>query len=121
MNNNATMDAAERVFQARIQKLDQMTQTTGWDGEHGVPIPDSEWKRAEQLYLLSKTIPGLPEPFVSPCGDGTIHFRWSVSSDRQFKIEFRGEEITWSRRVGDCNDEFGNSRAFQDAVQRLRT
>lgn len=59
-----------------ISEMREYTKAHNWDDDQGMNIPDSSWDEAERLLSIFRERKW-PAPFVSPCGDGTIHFAWS--------------------------------------------
>lgn len=72
------------------------TAKPNWDFDGAPSIPTEEWGAAAALCERATLIAGLPEPFVNPCGDGTIHIRWFLKDGTRFLIEMRGAEFWWS-------------------------
>ena len=111
-------ESIEKAFLERLKRLAAMTESPNWDSENGEVIPGSEWKYALEMYHTTRNW-GLPEPFVSPCGDGSIHFRWS-KFNRQFKIERRGNIVFWSSKSTAEDFRREQSPNLSDALSRLR-
>ena len=87
------------LLAARMQELTKQTSAIGWDFEHGVAIPEHEWNAAFNLCArVTMANSKLPLPTPSPCGDGTIHLRWSRGS-AHVVVELRGDDTWWTRTV----------------------
>ncbi len=101
-----------------IDRLSRETAQPDWDDEQGLAISRADWDRALELYRKTCGL-GLPEPFPSPCGDGSVHLSWAVGPTK-FVIEWRGSQIFWSFfRLGQ-NPLGGTAGSFDDAVAMLR-
>jgi hypothetical protein len=87
--------AVRREFDA----LALETTAPNWDFEGAPSIPVEEWEHALSLCDQVLRSTELPEPAVSPCGDGTIHLRWTRRDGATVLIEMRGSQFWWSSRV----------------------
>jgi hypothetical protein len=69
------------------QRLCQETSVPNWDLENGHPVSKDLWWTAKLFYdrIVTEECNWLL-PFVSPCGDGSIHFSW-VYGYRKFNLE----------------------------------
>lgn len=69
------------------QRLCADTSYDDWDCERGHAISSDLWWTARLFYdrAVSEESSWI-KPFVSPCGDGSIHFSW-VYGYRRFSIE----------------------------------
>lgn len=74
----------------KFHALAELTANANWDCEHGLAIPDTAWQGAWLIYQLFKKH-ALPEPFVSPCGDGSIHFTFHFK-DKKLNMEYKGDK-----------------------------
>lgn len=70
----------------KIKELREYTKESGWDDEQGRAIPSGSWDKAEAFLSVCES-EKLPTPWVSPCGDGTIHFTWTKASGDSGVIE----------------------------------
>jgi hypothetical protein len=62
-----------------------------WDAANGNPVDDDATAVAVALYgTLVVLHPDVPEPVVSPCGDGSLHLRWALSDGRTATAEAFG-------------------------------
>ena len=67
--------------------LCQLTSVPNWDLENGRVITRDLWWTAKLFYGRIATEESCwLLPFVSPCGDGSIHFSW-VYGCRKFNLE----------------------------------
>jgi hypothetical protein len=104
---------------ARFRLLADETKDPNWDFEGAPSIPEDEWLRASDLCREALLVKELPEPVPSPCGDGTIHLRWSKPDGSQVLLEMRGSQIWWSyRKHGHV--ESGKLWFREDAIELLR-
>ena len=75
----------------RIDALAAETSEPDWDCERAPSIPAQDWDAAAKLCIaiLDKL---LPPPFISPCGDGTIHL--SIQHlGKEALIELNGNQM----------------------------
>jgi len=103
----------------RLRHLARDTQRDNWDDEGGVAIPPFEWQRAWSLCNESRRL-GLPFPFMSPCGDGSVHLWWSAPDGREFRLEFKERTVLWSSRRPDGTFQYGREKRLQDAMVSVR-
>ncbi|MHB8332699.1 MAG: hypothetical protein ACYDDA_14665 [Acidiferrobacteraceae bacterium] len=83
----------------RMRELSAETSAPGWDFEGGIAIPDAEWASAFDLCRrIALANASLPLPSPSPCGDGTIHLRWSRDAT-DVVVELRDGNVWWTRSV----------------------
>lgn len=72
-----------KTLRSRFAALALETRENNWDGERGRAISGTDWKAALDLCaLVSALAPERAEPFVSPCGDGSIHVEWNDGSGK---------------------------------------
>lgn len=73
-------------------KLSRLTQQPNWDLEGGEVISEAQWQIAERFYAKVKVAQGnqWKAPYVSPCGDGSIHMTW-VLPKRRLNLEIQGD------------------------------
>jgi len=93
-----------------IIKMSYETSVPGWDEERGLPIPPEEWMVAISLYAHCCQA-GLPEPFISPCGDGSVHlnlYRGPSASRgaRMMTIESKAGKLYCSTREDGAERQF---------------
>ncbi len=83
---------------------------TNWF-EGGLEISADKWIAAKAFHDSVQEASGWVEPFVSPCGDGTIHIAW-VKSDRiantLMNIEIDGDTYYVTFR-----DSFLSGKAYE--------
>lgn len=61
----------------KIAELIPIASVGDWDDDNAEAISAETWGRA--LLFLAQAdgiFPGGNEPFISPCGDGSVHFFW---------------------------------------------
>src|SRR5436190_17519022 len=87
--------APDKKVQKCIEELASLTADTNWDDEHGLAIGRSEWNRAWEFYKRLRK-KGIPNPFIAPCGDGSIHFNWVDESRRRLNLELKENNYWWS-------------------------
>ena len=71
---------------ARFAELEALTRAPNWNDEDDEAIPESTWGSA-RAFLASASDLRLPEPIVSPCGDGSIHFSWTAPNGARVIVE----------------------------------
>ncbi len=105
------------LLAARMEELSKETAAAGWDFEGGVAIPAEEWRSATNLCArIAVALPSLPLPTPSPCGDGTIHLRWSRGTTNVV-VELRGDNVWWTRVAGAARTS--GELSSRDDVPRL--
>ena len=68
----------------RLADLEALTRVPNWNDEDDEAIPESTWGSA-RAFLASAS--DLPEPVISPCGDGSIHFSWTSPNGARVIVE----------------------------------
>ncbi len=88
--------AAEESALGRIKELVGQTASRDWDGEGGEPIEPRQWDDARALVSRAvRELLGLPPPFVSACGDGTVHLQWTTPHGDRGIIEIGRDAYWW--------------------------
>src|SRR4051812_42550943 len=104
----------------RLARMARMTSVAGWDEPRSKAIPRAHWESVSGfLRTATLEIPNLPEPFVSPCGDGSIHVWWADAS-RAFGVEAFQDCIYWSEERGGDEIEDGECDTFGELLARVR-
>ena len=88
----------EIVLHDKINGLKLLTSQNNWAGIDVVELAISldAWDNAFNLICRThKEIDSLPEPFVSPCGDGSIHINWQ-NDDCRIYAELHNSDILWA-------------------------
>jgi len=75
----------------RVDRLARMSAEAGWDHLRSRAITGTTWKRVIDLLELT----GSPEPFVSPCSDGSVHLNWTNNND-SFLVEVSDGKVDWT-------------------------
>lgn len=96
-----------------ISYLRQYTKNFNWGFDHELPIEDELWDDAEQML---EQLADLPKPFVSPCGDQTIHLSWNIGEDT-YVIEVGKEKYYWS----ECTPDDICQVTREQAMQKIKT
>lgn len=60
-----------------LSHLETATSHDNWDDDHGNPVAANEWRDASALLSVWAST-----PFVSACGDGSVHMQWTVDNRR---------------------------------------
>ncbi len=92
-----------------------------WDSEGAPAIPAEEWRRAETLTMciLGGCVGAEDAVAVSPCGDGSIHLRFTRTS-RSVLVEIRGSELALSVRIAeDRTSILGAFDGFGELLARV--
>lgn len=78
--------------------LQRATERDGWDDQGGVAVVATTWAEAHRMLSLIARQPGpaLPNPFVSPCGDGSVHLTWRNRSGDRGVLEIGPAQAWWS-------------------------
>lgn len=84
------------------------------DGEPLAP-EDLEWATRFAGLAL-----GLPDPWVAPCGDGSVHLTWFGSDGRRFVLDHKGGRTFFSSRDAAGAYDTGSAGTDETALQRLR-
>ena len=108
---NATKPNVERASSAsglvrtptlkeRFARLARETSVSDWGVEDEASIGGATWaKAADFVAFVQSEIPGLPDPFVAPCGDGSIHFDWRAQN-RLLTVEMSEDgDFAWSTKI----------------------
>ncbi len=83
----------------RLLELAEQTKEHNWDDERGHPISMSAWNKT-QAFLDICAAEKFPEPYVSPCGDGTVHFNWFTSDGNRAVVEMDWDGYSQSETIG---------------------
>jgi hypothetical protein len=106
----------------QVWPLVQQTRTANWDAEQGEPIAPAQWVSA-MLLAFRALFASLPVPFVSACGDGTVHLQWTTRFGNRGVVEIDREAIGWSflpMTSSDGEDLVVELRSMDDALERVR-
>lgn len=68
-----------------IPELRKITANPNWD--QFVAIGPDRWDRVEDV-IKQAIDRGIPKPFTSPCGDGSIHVSWRLGGGLKIIAEF---------------------------------
>jgi len=87
----------ESALLSKVQELSRQTTCANWDGERGEPIGPQQWEEVRRLVSLAfRSLPTVPSPFVSACGDGTAHIQWTTPGGDRGVIEVGSGSSNWS-------------------------
>ena len=87
--------ASVDAIRDRMAQLRASTSSPNWDADGATPLDPEVISHAERLakYVVANA-PLAPDPFISPCGDGTVHLRWRTSSAKVV-VEVGAEQCDW--------------------------
>jgi hypothetical protein len=87
-------------FEGRLFELMSMTREPNWNDEGDAAIPGEEWIAARDFVRYAQSLlENCSEPFVSPCGDGSIHLSWKRADGGRLTIERKGGVSIWRQRL----------------------
>ncbi len=122
ISNVLTTADNDRAMRTRIEELAKETARPDWDSDGGMAIPLSEWTRAMHLFTkASMLVSKMARPFISPCGDGTIHIEWLKPDRKRLIIELYGSAICWSLRRPDGTYSNGICSSDGEALRLINT
>ncbi|MBN1421049.1 MAG: hypothetical protein JXP34_19920 [Planctomycetes bacterium] len=101
----------------RIIDLQRITEDPNWDGEGADPIPRELWSRC--FTEICRKTAFLPDPYIGPCADGTIHIEWTATDCRKFLIEYGVGILEWSITGADGHIEYSESRTVGEVLLKL--
>lgn len=107
----------QQNFRDAVTALSQETRNVGWDDEEGVPIPEREWANVLSFYRMAIRHIKL-DPFVSPCGDGSVHLSWT-REDSRFVLELKGESLRWAVDKTDGDHRDGIFTTPDEAIKTI--
>lgn len=105
----------------QFASLQKETSSENWDCEGAEAIAAALWAEARKIHRLITTkvrVPG--RPFISPCGDGSIHIACALKDGRQFVLEIKEQRIFWSRRTAGGVWSSGQASTAYQGVRELR-
>jgi hypothetical protein len=104
----------------QLRRLSAMTSVGNWDDEGGAAIPAQRWDKAREFCIrAAASFRGLPQPSVSPCGDGDIHITWTRADRRRFVLEIGADGLTWSLTLPGGIYETGVCESEYDALKLI--
>lgn len=80
-----------------LAQMASETDRSDWDDEGGAAIPEDIWMNVDCL-LDTLAVLNVPEPFVSPCGDGSVHLAWVTGDGSRLRLEV-GPHFAWCART----------------------
>lgn len=101
--------------------LQKETSSENWDCEGAEAIPAALWAEARQIHRLITAKVRFPgRPFISPCGDGSIHISCTLKGGRQFVLEIKGPQVFWSRKISGGVWSSGQASNAYEGLRELR-
>jgi hypothetical protein len=92
------MGGLESRYPENIPDLVKLTSVPDWDGHNGQVIPLEIWDQVSRIARQAFDLAGIP--FVSPCGDGTVHLEWTSKENQSFTLEVsKLESLIWTIRT----------------------
>ncbi len=90
---------ARAELSLKMAALQSMTVNDGWDDEGGVRVLPTTWSEARRIVFLVDQLLGpigVPLPFVSPSGDGSVHLTWTDSKGTRGVLEIGPDAVWWN-------------------------
>lgn len=106
----------------KIAQLEAETAQEDWDSEGGEIVRASQWEDARSVASrATRDMVDVPHPFVSACGDGTVHLQWTTRDGDRGVLEIGPQRFWWSSlsRSGE-GDEVAELRSPDDVFARVR-
>jgi hypothetical protein len=107
----------------RVIDQEDETRMSAWEGIGSVAISLATWCDAVDGSLQGKHSDESPwqEPFVSACGDGSVHISWYFCETRQeIRFETRDGRYLWTTFVEDQERGGGEASSAEDLGRAIR-
>ena len=120
----------------RIEYLKKETQKNDWGDFGDRHIPSKMWNQCYKDAIWFSDMSKLGLPFVSPCGDGSIHMCWFHQDGREFVIEIMPWKFStytkkdlggglddlwhWDLRTSDGQWKFGSTSSRSEILELLK-